>query len=161
MPSTQIRRGAPPRPPSLLPTHPTPHLPPPRLEAGQHPYWLVESTRHPYRAPKGLKDATGTTIPQGVWVVSVHWYICTSEDPNHKAYRKLVEESAVQAAEREAADAAQPNAPPSFVAHLKMSAFVTEVDIQWAHYSSRLGTGVLSDDSHLRLMRHNYSNVTS
>jgi len=45
--------------------------------------------------------------------------------------------------------------------HLKMSALITEVGLEWAHYSPRLATGVLSDGSHLALMQHNYSNVAS
>ena len=43
--------------------------------------------------------------------------------------------------------------------HLKISAFVTEVGLEWVHYSPRLNTGVFSDASHLKVMQHNFSNV--
>ena len=95
--------------------------------------------RLPYAAPKGLKDALGKTITAGHYIIDVRWYACTSDDSNHKAYRLLEGENV----------------------HLKMSGLVTEVGLEWAHYSPRQATGVLSDGSHLALMRHNYSNVAS
>ena len=110
---------------------------PKQLEAGRHPYWLVESTCHPYKAPRGLKDPWDQTIAVDTWIVDVHWFECTSEDPNHKAYRKLL----------------------GAATHLTMKAFVTERGLKWAHYSPRLNTGVFSDESHLCVMRHNFSNI--
>jgi len=112
---------------------------PRHIEKGGHKYWLVLCMRLPYLAPKGLKDALGKTITAGHYIVDVRWYECTSDDPNHKAYRLL----------------------EGGIVHLKMSALITEVGLEWAHYSPRLATGVLSDGSHLALMQHNYSNVAS
>ena len=113
---------------------------PKKLERGGHPYWLVLCTKLPYAAPKGLKDSLGKKITAGHYIIDVQWYECTSDDPNHKAYRLLTEGGTV---------------------HIKISALVTEVGLTWAHYSPRFSTGVLSDESHLSIMRHNFSNVTT
>ena len=45
------------------------------------------------------------------------------------------------------------------IAYLKLGAFVTETGLEWAHHAPRLQTAVLSDASHLKIMRHNFSNV--
>jgi len=131
---------------------------PRRLEAGQHPYWLVETTRHPYAAPRGLKDVQGATITIGTYIVDVYWFKCTSNDPNHKAYKKL--DVLEPTSEERNANEKDVDASCSVV-HLKMKAFITETCLEWAHFSPRLGTGVFADESHLRLMRHNFSNVMS
>ena len=110
---------------------------PKNLDTGKHPYWLIETVGHPYSAPHGLKDAWFQTIRVGTWIVDIQWFQCTSEDPNHKSYKKL-------------------DGAPT---HLPMKAFITEKALEWAHFSPRLGTGVLSDESHMKLMRHNFSNV--
>jgi hypothetical protein len=114
---------------------------PDQLEKGGHPYWLVSVRRNPYQAPQGLRDVQGKTINKGNWIVDALWYECTSEDPNHKAYHML----------------------PGDVIHVRLSSFVTEVGLEWVHYSpGRQGTratGIFSDASHLRVMRHNFSNV--
>mmetsp|Transcript_38432 Transcript_38432/g.63664 ORF Transcript_38432/g.63664 Transcript_38432/m.63664 type:complete len:696 (+) Transcript_38432:3650-5737(+) len=131
---------------------------PRRLEAGQHPYWLVETRCHPYAAPRGLKDAYSITITVGTYIVDVNWFQCTSNDPNHKAYKKL--DVLEPTSEERNANEKDVDASCSVV-HLKMKAFITETCLEWAHFSPRLGTGVFADESHLRLMRHNFSNVTS
>jgi hypothetical protein len=140
---------------------------PRELEKGGHPYWLVAVQRNPYAAPKGLKCAQGHTINKGNWVVNARWYSCTSDDPNHKSYELLP---------------VLPPTPPdpdqlppvcicgqaSPHVHVRMSSFVTEVGLEWAHYAMcrpsgtgplRPSTEVFSDASHLSVMRHNFSNV--
>ena len=113
---------------------------PQQLERGGHPYWLVSVTKNPYQAPPGLKDVQGKTINKGNWITDAVWYTCTSDDPNHKAYEMLQGE-----------------------VYIRLSSFVTEVGLEWAHYSSgrqgTVDTSVFSDASHLVVMRHNFSNV--
>jgi len=133
---------------------------PKQLEAGHHPYWLVETLRHPYKAPKGLKDGLGVTIREGTWIVDAHWFKCKSDDPTHKAYQKLHIELAVPA-DNDAAPNENATHYAHSVVHLPMKAFVTEVQLEWARYSPRLESGVLSDHGHLAIMKHNFSNITS
>ena len=138
---------------------------PKELEAGHHPYWLVEAQTHPYPAPRGLKDGAGATITMGTYIVDVHWFICTSDDPNIKQYKKLTVTPAVT--QTPAAGAALPSTHAEAsdvinpIVHLPMKAFVTEVGLKWERYSPRLFTGTLSDASHLCIMKHNFSNLTS
>ena len=64
----------------------------------------------------------------------------TSDDPSHKAYERLTEK-----------------------VNLKLGCFVTEVGLKWSHFSEvrgqRAASGVLHDESHMAIMRHNFSNV--
>ena len=48
---------------------------PRKLERGGHPYLLVESCRHPFKAPKGTKDAWGQTIRVDTWIAEVYWFM--------------------------------------------------------------------------------------
>jgi hypothetical protein len=133
---------------------------PDNLEKGGHRYWLIMVQKNPYAAPKGLKCAQGKTINAGNWIVNARWLLCVSDDPNHKAYELMP-----------VADP-DPRCPCKQITphvHVRMSSFITELGLKWAHYArarggpdgaqARRSTGIFANESHLAIMRYNFSNV--
>ena len=45
------------------------------------------------------------------------------------------------------------------VVHVPPDAFIQEHELEWAHEGRAEGESILSDASHVALMKHNYSNV--
>ena len=133
---------------------------PDNLEKGGHRYWLIMVQKNPYAAPKGLKCAQGKTINAGNWIVNARWLLCVSDDPNHKAYELM------PVADPDPLCPCKQTTPH---VHVRMSSFVTELGLKWAHYArarggpdgaqARRSTGIFANDSHLAIMRYNFSNV--
>ena len=139
---------------------------PDNLERGGHPYWLIMVLRNPYTAPRGLKCAQGKTIAVNNWIVNARWLSCVSDDPNHKAYELLPITAAVPrpgVVAPAVVDAVCLCGQVSPHVHVRMSSFITELGLTWGHYAEgrgeRRSSGVLADESHLAIMRHNFSNV--
>ena len=66
-----------------------------------------------------------------------HWYLSTSDSQGRKSYKLLVDE----------------------LACVPVCSFVQESGLEWQHEGRTGGQSILSQESHLALARHNYSNV--
>ena len=78
----------------------------------------------------------GSTIRTGQWAVEAQWYSSTSDDQGRKSYKLL-----------------------SNTVHVPIVAVIQEAGLEWQHEGRSGGESILSQQSHLALMSHNYSNV--
>jgi len=107
------------------------------LERGGTYYWLLRTLSSGFKLKQGLKVA-GTTLRKGSWVVDVHWYLCTSDDRERKAYKLLCGEGEVKV--------------------VPVASMVHEHGLEFMRGSRTYS--VLTDSSHLALIiGHNHSNV--
>ena len=88
------------------------------------------------RSP-GIKLHGGDTIRKGTLIVEGCWYLSTSDDQCKKSYKLLAGE----------------------VVSIPVESIVQEEELEWLR-RGRVGVAdsILSQESHLALMRHNYSN---
>jgi hypothetical protein len=105
-------------------------------ERGNRSYWLLRSLSKPEQATKPIKVDGGTTIRTGQWVVKAQWYSSTSDHQGRKSYVLLPE-----------------------TVYVPVTALVQECGLEWRLEGRSGGESILSTESHLRLMSHNYSNV--
>ena len=106
-----------------------------REELGGRPYWLLK-TMSGAKTGQTIKVPGGKTIAKNQWFVEAQWYRSTSHDPVVKRYKLL-----------------------DGVVHVPPDAFIQEHELEWAHEGRAEGESILSDASHVALMKHNYSNV--
>ena len=108
-------------------------------ERGNRDYWLFRSKDVAKQAKGPIKIAGGTTIRTKQWYVEGHWYLSTSDEQGRKSY-KLLEDELVS---------------------VPVASFVQEQGLEWQREgrSGSEGQSLLSKESHLALVRHNYSNV--
>ena len=92
----------------------------------------------PYKTKKPTKVAGGSTIKTGTLVVDAQWYLSTSDAQTRKSYK-------LQSAE---------------TVTLPVCSLVQEHDLAWEREWRAPGAEhIISNESHLRLMCHNYSNT--
>ena len=112
------------------------------FERGGRPYWLLWSKSLPYQAPKApnnLKTDDGATIRGGTWIVDAYWLKSTSDTLERRSY------------EWETAGQDVP------VSHVPICSLVQEPDLEFDREG--MHARILGDESHLKIMRHNFSNV--
>lgn len=107
-----------------------------REEMGGRSYWLLLTKSGGKQASKTIKVPGGTTISKNTWIVDAQWYLSTSDDQGRKSYKLL----------------------PDLV-QVPIVSLVQEHGLEWAHEGRSGGQSILSAQSHLALMSHNYSNV--
>jgi hypothetical protein len=107
-------------------------------ERGARKYWLLKVMKLPYKTKKPTKVAGGSTIKTGTLVVDAQWYLSTSDAQTRKSYK-------LQSAE---------------TVTLPVCSLVQEHDLAWEREWRAPGAEhIISNESHLRLMCHNYSNT--
>ena len=105
-------------------------------ERGERKYWLFLA-KSKGKTGQTIKVAGGRTISRNQWYVEVQWYLSTSDDQGRKSYRLVPE-----------------------TAHIPIGAIVQEHGLSWDHEGRGPdGENILSKESHLALMSHNFSNV--
>ena len=105
-------------------------------ERGNRSYWLLRTKSTAEHATKPIKVDGGATIRTGQWVVKAQWYSSTSDDQGRKSYELLPE-----------------------IVYIPITALVQESGLEWRLEGRSGGESILSKESHLRLMSHNYSNL--
>jgi len=106
-------------------------------ERGLRDYWLLRTKSKAQQAKKAIKVVGGTTIRTGAWYVEAEWYLSTSDDQGRKSYKLLAGK----------------------VVSVPVVSFVQEKGLVWSHEGRTGGQSILSPESHLALVQHNYSNV--
>ena len=106
-------------------------------ELGGRPYWLLWCKRAPYKAPKGLKAQDGSTIREGTWIIDAHWFASTSDSQERRSYKLLSDE----------------------LVHVTVASIIQEAELEFDRASRH--DRILGDECHLRIMRHNFSNVVT
>ena len=119
-------------------------------ERGQRDYWLLRTKSEAKQAKGPIKVVGGTTIRTNAWYVEAEWYSSTSDDQGRKSYKLLAGEVV--------------SVPVvSFVQELMTEYHVKVGDgrhgLVWSHEGRTDGQSILSPESHLALVQHNYSNV--
>lgn len=105
-------------------------------ERGDRSYWLLVTKSAAKQAKGAIKVVGGNTIRSGQWVVEAQWYSSTSDAQGRKSYKLLPER-----------------------VHVPIGSLVPEHGLKWQHEGRSRGESILSEESHLVLMSHNYSNV--
>ena len=104
-------------------------------DLGGHPYWLLWCKKAPYKAPAGLKLQDGSTINKGWWIMDAYWFASTSA--SRKSYKLLSDE----------------------LVHVTVNSLIQETELEFDREG--MHERILSEASHLNLMRHNFSNVVT
>ena len=78
----------------------------------------------------------GSTIRTGQWLVAAQWYSSTSDAKGRKSYKLLPE-----------------------IVHVPVASLVQEHGLEWHREGRSGGESILSQQSHLALISHNFSNV--
>ena len=73
----------------------------------------------------------------GTWVIDAHWFASTSSNQDRRSYA-LKEESLV---------------------HVPISSLVQEADLEFNR--AGMHDRILGDEAHLKIMRHNFSNIVT
>lgn len=105
-------------------------------ERGGRPYWLLRCTKAPYEAPTGLKAHDSSTIRKGSLIFDAQWYASTS-DGERRSYKLISDETV----------------------HILVKSVVQEADLEFDREGSH--DRILGDAAHLKIMRHNFSNVVT
>jgi hypothetical protein len=105
-------------------------------ERGDRSYWLLvtKSAAEPAKGP--IKVTGGSTIRSGQWVVEAQWYSSTSDAQGRKSYKLSPER-----------------------VHVPVASLVQEHRLEWQHEGRSGGESILSPQSHLALISHNFSMV--
>ena len=105
-------------------------------ERGERKYWLLLA-KSEGQTGQTIKVPGGRTIAKNQWFIEAQWYLSTSDNQDRKSYRLLPE-----------------------LAHIPIGSLVQEHGLRWEREGrGREGKSILSQESHLALMSHNYSNV--
>jgi len=104
-------------------------------ERGGQPYWLLWCRKTPYKTTRGLKYPDGSTVRIGTWIIKAYWFAATSE--SRRSYKLLDDQEVC----------------------VKVDSLVQETELRFD--PKAMHDWILSEASHLDLMRHNYSNVLS
>ena len=104
--------------------------------------WTTQLTwkplKLPYKTKKAIKVQGDTTIKTGTLVVDAHWYQSTSDAQDRKSYKLMMDA----------------------IVTLPVASLVQEHDLEWQRRFRAPGAELtISDESHRRLMQHNYSNT--
>ena len=109
-------------------------------ELGDRPYWLLWCIQLPYQAPKApnnLKAQDGSTIRGGTWIFDAYFFKSTSADQQRRSYKLLDGEKV----------------------HVTVESLIQEADLEFDR--DGMHDRILGDSSHLKIMRHNFSNVVT
>ena len=107
-------------------------------ERGARKYWLLKVVKQPYKTKKATKVAGDSTIKTGTLVVDAQWYLSTSDAQNRKSY----------------------TLQPAETVTVPVGSLVQEHGLAWERDWRAPGAEhIISDESHLQLMCHNYSNT--
>jgi hypothetical protein len=109
-------------------------------ELGDRPYWLLWCIQLPYQAPKApnnLKAQDGSTIRGGTWIFDAYFFESTSADQQRRSYKLLDGEKV----------------------HVTVESLIQEADLEFDR--DGMHDRILGDSSHLKIMRHNFSNVVT
>jgi hypothetical protein len=109
-------------------------------ELGDRPYWLLWCIQLPYQAPKApnnLKAQDGSTIRGGTWIFDAYFFKSTSADQQRRSYKLLDGEKV----------------------HVTVESLIQEADLEFDR--DGMHDRILGDLSHLKIMRHNFSNVVT
>ena len=107
-------------------------------ERGARKYWLLKITKLPHKTKKATKVSGGTTIKTGTLVVEAQWYLSTSDSQDRKSYKLQSDETVT----------------------VPVASLVQEHDLQWKRdFRAPDAELTLSNEPHVRLMQHNYSNT--
>jgi hypothetical protein len=109
-------------------------------ELGDRPYWLLWCIQLPYQAPKApnnLKAQDGSTIRGGTWIFDAYFFESTSADQQRRSYKLLDGEKV----------------------HVTVESLIQEADLEFDR--DGMHDRILGDLSHLKIMRHNFSNVVT
>ena len=105
-------------------------------ERGERKYWLFLA-KSKGKTGQTIKVPGGRTISSNQWYVEVQWYLSTSDDQGRKSYSLEPE-----------------------IAHIPIGSIVPEHRLSWDREGrGPNGESILSKESHLALMSHNFSNV--
>jgi hypothetical protein len=96
----------------------------------------LEAPMESEKLTQGLRVA-GATLRKGSWVVDAHWYLCTSDDQERKAYKLLCGEGEATV--------------------VPVASMVREHGLEFMRESRT--DAILKGCSHLALIEHNNSNV--
>ena len=105
-----------------------------REEQGGRAYWLLKTKGKAEQAKKAIKVEGGAAIRAKQWYIKAQWYLSTSNNQSVKHYELLDD-----------------------IVCVPLSAIIQEHGLKWARESR--DKSYLSQESHLALMAHNYSNV--
>ena len=105
-------------------------------ERGDRAYWLLIAKSEMRVAGETTKVPGGRSIAKNAWIIEAQRYECTSDDQGRKSYKLL-----------------------DGIAHVPIGSLVQEDTLTWQHEGRSGGQSILSRESHLALMSHNYSNV--
>ena len=109
-------------------------------ELGGRPYWLLWCIKAPYQAPKApdnLKFQDGSTIRGGTWVIDAYFFESTSASQDRKSYKLRSDQ----------------------VVHVAVESVIQEAGLEFDREG--MHDRILGDESHLKIMRHNFSNVVT
>ena len=109
------------------------------LELGGRPYWLLWCVALPYQAPyapNNKKAQDGSTIRGGTWIFDAYFFTSTSADQTRKSYKRLDD-----------------------LVHVTVASIIQEADLEFER--AGMHDRILGDAAHLKIMRHNFSNVVT
>ena len=87
------------------------------------------------KAPNNLKAQDGSTIRGGTWIFDAYFFKSTSADQQRRSYKLLDGEKV----------------------HVTVESLIQEADLEFDR--DGMHDRILGDSSHLKIMRHNFSNV--
>ena len=101
------------------------------IERGGRPYWLLRARSKAFKTRVGYKG-----IRKGTLVVKAQWYDATSPDNSRRRSYKILPETV----------------------HVAVRSMIQEQQLEFMRGGSESGDCCLSDETHARLMCHNYEN---
>jgi hypothetical protein len=115
-------------------------------ERGGRGYWLLITKSVAKKAAKAIRVTDAATIRKGQYYVDAQWYLSTSESQDKKSYKLL--------------DGGGGGDSGDGVVQVPVASIVQEHGLEWER-TFRNGEQILSNDSHLAIARHNFSNVSA
>jgi len=112
-------------------------------ELGGRAYWLLLTKSAAKKAAKAIRVKDAATIRKGQCYVDAQWYLSTSESQENKSYKLL--------------DSGGENGDG--VVQVPVASIVQEHGLEWER-TFRNGEHLLSNESHVAIARHNFSNVS-
>ena len=101
------------------------------------PLWCIKLPYQAPKAPNNLKAQDGSTIRGGTWIFDAYFFKSTSADQQRRSYTLLDGE----------------------LVHVTVESLIQEADLDFDR--DGMHDRILGDASHLKIMRHNFSNVVT